>query len=200
MLPAASLFTACLTLVVSAVAAQNYPDQNTRPYGDSGVRDRDSDRNESVTIPDRIPAGTKIKVRTNATIEVRERADHRIYTGTVTDDVTGENGNVLIPRGANAELMVTSDGEKNMAVDLESITVHGHRYMVAAETYDRARHTGLGANKRTGEYVGGGALLGSVLGAIAGGGKGAAIGAMAGEGARDGGAAIRRQGAVRVRG
>jgi hypothetical protein len=39
---------------------------------------------------------------------------------------------------------------------------------------------GLGANKRTGTYVGGGALAGTLLGAVAGGGKGAAIGAIAG--------------------
>src|SRR6185369_14464069 len=39
---------------------------------------------------------------------------------------------------------------------------------------------GIGKNKRTGEYIGGGAVLGTLLGAIAGGGKGAAIGAAAG--------------------
>ena len=39
---------------------------------------------------------------------------------------------------------------------------------------------GIGKNKRTGEYVGGGAALGTLVGAIAGGGKGAAIGAVAG--------------------
>src|SRR5207244_7207406 len=35
---------------------------------------------------------------------------------------------------------------------------------------------GLGKNKRTAEMVGGGAVLGTLIGAIAGGGKGAAIG------------------------
>jgi len=35
-------------------------------------------------------------------------------------------------------------------------------------------------NKRTGMYVGGGALAGTLVGALAGGGKGAAIGAVAG--------------------
>ena len=42
---------------------------------------------------------------------------------------------------------------------------------------------GLGANKRTAVYTGGGAALGAIIGAIAGGGKGAAIGAGAGAGA-----------------
>ena len=39
---------------------------------------------------------------------------------------------------------------------------------------------GLGANKRTAKYVGGGAAVGAVLGAIFGGGKGAAIGGLLG--------------------
>ena len=42
---------------------------------------------------------------------------------------------------------------------------------------------GVGANKRTGKYVGGGAAVGAIIGAIAGGGKGAAIGAGVGAGA-----------------
>ena len=70
-----------------------------------------------------------------------------------------------------------------MSVDLESVTVNGRRYMVSAEAYDKSRGSGLGKNKRTGEYVGGGAALGAIIGAIAGGGKGAAIGAAAGGGA-----------------
>ncbi len=42
---------------------------------------------------------------------------------------------------------------------------------------------GVGANRRTGEYVGGGAAIGAIIGAIAGGGKGAAIGGIVGAGA-----------------
>jgi len=42
---------------------------------------------------------------------------------------------------------------------------------------------GVGANKRTGEFAGGGAAVGAIIGAIAGHGKGAAIGAGSGAGA-----------------
>jgi hypothetical protein len=179
---------ACVVLLVPIQAAQTYSAETDRPH----------ERNESGRYPDRIPAGTRMKVRTNDMIDVRERANNRIYTGTVEEDVAGENGTVLIPRGANAELMVTSSDRDDLSVDLEAVTVRGHRYMVAAAAYDRARHTGLGANKRTGEYVGGGAVLGSIIGAIAGGGKGAAIGALAGSGAGAGGEILTRGRAVRV--
>src|SRR5207253_6794431 len=50
---------------------------------------------------------------------------------------------------------------------------------------------GLGANKRTAKYVGGGAAIGAVLGALLGGGKGAAIGALVG-GAGGAGAQVYR--------
>lgn len=40
----------------------------------------------------------------------------------------------------------------------------------------------IGKNRRTAEYIGGGALLDTIHGAIAGGGKGAAISAAAGAG------------------
>ncbi|HLH06271.1 MAG TPA: hypothetical protein VKW78_03450, partial [Terriglobales bacterium] len=106
-----------------------------------------------------------------------------IYPGAVTTDVLDRNGKVAIPRGSRAELAVVSTGNKDMTLDLRSVTVNGHRYNIAAEgtsAIGSSRTGGLGANKRTGEYVGGGALAGTLIGAIAGGGKGAAIGALAG--------------------
>ena len=152
---------ASLGLLISA-SAQNYPNGNQF---------------------DSIPAGTQVRVRTNQTIDVRDRANGQIYTGTVDRDVTSQNGTVIIPRGSAAELIVNNAGNNDLSVDLESVTVNGRRYMVAAEAYDKARGDGLGKNKRTGEFVGGGAALGAIIGAIAGGGKGAAIGAAAGGGA-----------------
>ena len=60
------------------------------------------------------------------------------------------------------------------------------------------RREGVGANKRTGQFVGGGAALGAIIGAIAGGGKGAAIGAVAGAGAGAGTQIITRGKEVHV--
>src|SRR5207237_7371472 len=70
---------------------------------------------------------------------------------------------------------------KDTNLDLRSVTVKGHRYLLSAADSNKSSAPGdLGANKRTGKYVGGGAAVGAVLGAIFGGGKGAAIGALAG--------------------
>jgi enhancing lycopene biosynthesis protein 2 len=138
-------------------------------------------------LSDFIPRGTQIRVRTDQAIDARDRSDGRIYTGAVAEDVKGDDGRMVIPRGARAELIVQNLGDNDLTVDLESITVDGHRYMVATQAYDNARHTGLGANERTGKYVGGGAVFGAIIGALAGGGKGAAIGAAVGGAAGAGG-------------
>ncbi len=129
-----------------------------------------------------IPQGTDIKVRTDTTIPAKPAADTR-YTATVSNDVMNNSGGVAIPRGSRAHLVAvpTEDG-KDTYLDLRSVTVNGRRYELETRSSEKRSSTpgGLGANKRTGKYVGGGAAIGAVLGALLGGGKGAAIGAIVG--------------------
>ena len=146
---------------------------------------------------ERLPAGTAIEIRTNEGIDLRDASDGRIFTGSVARDVFDQNGNLAIPAGAHAELIVRNVGRDERAVDLEAIDVNGRRYVVDATTRVGQRQ-GLGENKRTGEFVGGGALLGTIVGAIAGGGKGAAIGAAAGAAAGAGSQVATRGHAVSV--
>jgi hypothetical protein len=143
-----------------------------------------------------LDTGTNIEVRTNETIDVKNVSDtSHNFTGVVNRDVTDAAGVVVIPKGANATLMVRKISDNEMAVDLDSVNVNGRRYSVAsdASTQTGAEKEGLGKNQRTGKYVGGGALAGAVIGAIAGGGKGAAIGAIAG-GAAGAGAQVLTKG------
>ena len=138
---------------------------------------------------DRVPAGTEIVVRTNDTIDTKHPSDSRIYTAVVDRDVRDRSGRVVIPRGANAELIARDTGENEIVLDLEAVDVNGQRYSVDTASQvitgdaSEDRKEGLGKNERTGKYVGGGAVIGSIIGAIAGGGKGAAIGAATGAGA-----------------
>jgi len=132
---------------------------------------------------DTIPSGTRLDVRVNERIRINN-TDGRVYTGVVANDVTDQNGNVVISRGSNAELLARRVDNRDMQIDLDSITVGGRRYTVNAQTdVDSNQRQGLGKNGRTGKFVGGGAVLGTILGAVAGGGRGAAIGAAAGAGA-----------------
>jgi hypothetical protein len=72
-------------------------------------------------------------------------------------------------------------GSNQVALALQSVSVNGRVYNVVSNTNTEAGDDrGIGANKRTAKMTGGGALLGTVIGAIAGGGKGALIGAVVG--------------------
>jgi hypothetical protein len=130
-----------------------------------------------------IPSGSEITVRTDEAINAdAQNADTtRTYTGRVSEDVLGSNGNVLIPRGSPAELAAVRDSN-GLSIDLRSLTVRGERYRVESEDVAAggSQKEGVGKNKRTAKYVGGGAVAGTIIGALAGGGKGAAIGALAG--------------------
>jgi hypothetical protein len=128
-----------------------------------------------------IDAGTTINVRTNETINA-QTSDGRVFTGVVAEDVLNRNGALAIPRGADVELVVKSISVDELALDMDAVIINNQRYGLVTEgiDVDAEREGGVGANARTGKYVGGGALLGAVIGAIAGGGKGAAIGAGAG--------------------
>lgn len=146
-----------------------------------------------------IGTGTSISVRTNETIDAK-KSDGRVFTGVVDQDVTDANNNVAIPKGSNAELIVKKLSNKELTLDLESVTVNGQRYAVAADAsrLSSEQRDGVGKNKRTAEYIGGGAALGAIIGAIAGGGKGAAIGAAAGAGAGAGTQVLTRGKSVKV--
>ena len=137
-----------------------------------------------------LAAGTEVAVRSEETIDSDKVAEGQTYAAEVTKDVLDASGDVVIPGGANAQIVIRSvakggrvRGGSDMVLDLTSVSVGGRRYQLS--TTDMVTHgkPGIGANKRTAEYTGGGGAIGAIIGAIAGGGKGAAIGAGSGAGA-----------------
>jgi hypothetical protein len=124
-----------------------------------------------------LPKDTEIKVRTDTAIPAKPEANSH-YTGSISNDVTDSSGNVVIPRGSRAQLVAIPSGN-DTTLDLRSVNVNGKHYLLTAQDKSSSPE-GLGANKRTAKYVGGGAAVGAVLGALLGGGKGAAIGALVG--------------------
>ena len=137
-----------------------------------------------------VPAGTDIAVRTEETIDSGHAAEGQTYAAEVTRDVRDSDGNCVIPHGANAQLRIVSAskgghfrGSSDLVLDLASVSVGGQSYRVQTNSVGERGRSGIGANKRTAEFAGGGGAFGAIVGAIAGGGKGAAIGAGAGAGA-----------------
>jgi len=137
-----------------------------------------------------VPAGASIEVRAEETIDSNAATAGEVFAGTVAKDVNDNAGRVAIPKGSKAEIMILSaskggnfKGASDLELSLKSVIVRGNRYNVEAEEVVKKCRQGLGANKRTAEFTGGGAALGALIGGIVGGGKGAAIGAASGAGA-----------------
>jgi hypothetical protein len=77
--------------------------------------------------------------------------------------------------------------------------VNGTRMAVQTDSALTAeKEEGIGANSRTGRYVGGGAVIGAIIGAITGGKDGAAIGGAVGAGAGAGAQVLTRGKSVKV--
>lgn len=151
-----------------------------------------------------VPSGTELSVRTNEAIDSKVAREGDTFDAQFVNAVTTAEGRTVIPRGAPAKLTLRevdkggATGTRELMLDLESVSVDGRRYYVGATAEVESRKEGIGKNKRTGVYTGGGAALGAIIGAIAGGGKGAAIGAIAGAGAGAAAQVMTRGEAVRV--
>jgi hypothetical protein len=152
-----------------------------------------------------LPVGTQIAVRAEETIDSAKAAEGQTYAAEVARDVHDANGEVVIPRGANAVIVIRSAskggrfrGTSDLVLDLASVAVEGRQYRLSTADIAERGKSGMGVNKRTGEFTGGGAVIGAVIGAIAGGGKGAAIGAGSGAGAGALTQAITKGGSIKV--
>ena len=105
-------------------------------------------------------------MRTDEDINSQNAAEGRTFPASIVQDILDANGNVVIPRGSPATLIVrrVTEGSTlstgSYVLDLESVRVNGHRYVVNTEDIQKGEQ-GIGKNKRTAEYVGGGAVLGT---------------------------------------
>jgi hypothetical protein len=151
-----------------------------------------------------VAAGTEVSVQTEETIDGSTAADSQTFASTVTEPVKDAEGKIVIPAGAKAQVVIRSltqggkiRGRDDLVLDLASVSIDGRQYALSTTDLEEKGKQGLGANKRTAEFVGGGAAIGGIVGAIFGGAKGAAIGAGVGSG---GGAATQAltKGNIRV--
>jgi hypothetical protein len=137
-----------------------------------------------------LAAGSEVSIRTNDPIDSGTAQEGQVFDAQVTRDLKDADGDIVVPRGSRANLVIKSasaggkfKGKSDLVIDLVSVVIGGKTYAVDADEIAKKGKDGVGVNKRTATYTGGGAALGAIIGAIAGGGKGAAIGAGAGAGA-----------------
>ena len=107
-----------------------------------------------------VPPGTELPVRADQPITVAKWDRGRIYPGHVARDVYSRRGDVAIPRGSYAEMIVRQVGPNQLALDVESVTVNGRRYVMDT--------TGPQFDANRAAYDNGGGLVGTIIGAITG--------------------------------
>jgi hypothetical protein len=152
-----------------------------------------------------LAVGTKVPVRTEETIDSAKAREGQTFAAEVTRDIRDADGDVVIPRGANARIIIRSaakggkfHGASDLILDLDSVAIDGRQYRLSTTDLAQKGRDGVGVNRRTGEFAGGGAAIGAIIGAIAGGGKGAAIGAGSGAGAGTATEILTKGGSVKV--
>lgn len=142
-----------------------------------------------------IPAGTRVRVRTDQGLGSKISQPGDTFAATVADPVVID-GQIVIPRDARAEGTVIDAkplghfrGGALLELRLESVRTQWGSYPVHISTMERVEK-GKGKGKRLAGFAGGGGAFGALVGGLAGGGKGALVGALAGAGAGTAGSAM----------
>ena len=139
-----------------------------------------------------IPAGTDLRVRTTSPITTGAQPTQKFEASLAKPIMVGNT--VVVPKGAmvsgtipQAKSAGRIQGEGNLTLILNSMTVKGKTYQIATKPVSLESK---GRGKRSALMIGGGSGAGALIGGLAGGGKGAAIGALAGAGAGTAGATM----------
>ena len=127
--------------------------------------------------------GDTLTIRLNSELNSGKNTAGLRFYGVLEQAVT-HNGKTLVPKGATVEGYIreasTSGrlaGRAQFHLYLDGLTIEGKRYSITTQPEVRM---GQEHKRRNTTMIGGGAALGTVIGAIAGGGKGAVVGAASG--------------------
>jgi hypothetical protein len=115
-----------------------------------------------------IAQGTEIVVKSDENIDSDNSTTGQLFTATVSEDVPDSAGEIAIPAGTRAKLVVrniTGGGavhSPELALDLYRVDIGGKEYRVDSSDVDLNTGRGVGKNKRTLEYGAGGAGFGAL--------------------------------------
>ena len=133
-----------------------------------------------------IPAGTSVFVRMIDGVDSSVNQIGDTFKASLESALVVGN-TVVAPKGADAYGRLTQvkeagkiSGGAELTLELTGIRVGGNIVPLNSTDYDVA---GKGRGSQSAQRIGGGAVIGTIIGAIAGGGKGAAIGGVVGAGA-----------------
>lgn len=161
----------------SAPAPGPAPQRNAQQVPQSGA---------AMTQATTIPAGTSLLVRMIDGVDSSTNKIGDPFHGSLESALVVGN-TVVAPKGSDVYGKLTQaksagkiSGAAQLTLELTGIRINGNIVPVGSTDYEVA---GKGRGTQSAERIGGGAVLGTVIGAIAGGGKGAVIGGAVGAGA-----------------
>jgi hypothetical protein len=173
-----------VTLPVKSIGAIKFEDSAVTPAPGtlSGSASTTPAAPQSIVIP----AGTTVVIRLIDPADSARDSVNKLYRASVDQPITSPQGDVLVPRGADAQVILIEDkqsgrlaGKTQLTLALYSLTVNHRRYDIASSSVSESSSSRTG---RSAKMIGGLASAGAIIGALAGGGKGAAIGAGSGAG------------------
>ena len=100
-----------------------------------------------------IPAGAELVVRTNQDIRSTTAEPNRYYSAVVERDVIDGSGQMVVPRGSEAQLVirdVPAGSSHQLTLDLQSVSVNGSTYYVSTEDLQRS---GRRAGEEHGDHL-----------------------------------------------
>ena len=135
-----------------------------------------------------VPDGTAVKVRLNQTLHSDQHGTGSGFTASVTEDIYGEQGEILVPAGSvvQGKILTFQEDPPRLQLEFTEIEVRGETQGLQASLveFEPARKSEM---KDEGKKIAGGATAGAIIGGLAGGEvKDAAIGAVAGAAAGTG--------------
>lgn len=154
-----------------------------RVRANSGAADRTYTTTDRETRTWWLPAGTRIPVRLDQSLDTKHDPIGAPFVATVSAPVM-RGGELIIPRGAVARGHVMESkasgrlkGRAHLGLVLDTVSFRGRVYNLPASgpVFVSKNH-----KKHDAVWIGGGAATGAGIGALAGGGVGAAVGAGAG--------------------
>jgi hypothetical protein len=173
-----------VTLPVKSIDAIKFEDSGATPA--PGTLSGSARTAPAVPQPIVIPAGTTVVVRLIDPADSAHDSVNKLYRASVDQPISSPQGDVLVPRGADAQIILMEDkqsgrlaGKTQLTLALYSLTIDHQRFDIASSS---VRESSSSRTGRSAKMIGGLASAGAIIGALAGGGKGAAIGAGSGAG------------------
>lgn len=180
---------------------QQYPNQQSPQYGSPSQQPSQDTQNSGPMPPSQpysgpavtstrtviLPSGTILPVRLSDSINTATAQPNQIFHAELVNNVYYKHylfiprGTIFVGRVISAKAAGRFAGYPELSIELTGFTLNGPNgpQQVSVIT-DPISSQGSGRGKNTAEKAGGGAILGTLIGALAGGGRGAAIGALSG--------------------